>query len=146
MKLRKKMSSKKQNKTIIKKCDRLWSLIVRSAGECLVCGKPGTERADGLKVKGLDAHHLISRRYPKYRYDVHNGVCLCKGCHMFKVHGGRLEVVWAFFVYLRLHHNTTYRWFTRHYDKLDEPDVLDYEQIYKNLSDDLAGTVLGQKG
>lgn len=51
--------------------DKLWSLIVRAAGKCRLCGK----------AEGLQAAHGFSRRYLGTRWDLRNGWCLCAGCH-----------------------------------------------------------------
>lgn len=53
-----------------------WAAAVkkRDAYTCQQCG---------LKAKrGLEAHHIFSfKKYPEKRYDVENGVTLCKPCH-----------------------------------------------------------------
>jgi hypothetical protein len=74
------MITKKQLK---KKCDVMWSLIVRQNEKCQLCGKEGRKRKDGKKIKGLDAHHMIYRQNYLHRWNVDNGICLCKGCHTF---------------------------------------------------------------
>ncbi len=39
---------------------------------------------EGLPVKGLEAHHLISKgAFPKFRHDINNGICLCFLCHKY---------------------------------------------------------------
>ena len=47
---------------------RVWSIVVRlrDGNVCFVCGRFGVE-----------AHHIISKRYKATRYDVDNGVSLC---------------------------------------------------------------------
>ena len=64
----------KRKGPIKKRCDSLWSKIIRSHGQCEICG------AQGVK---LDAHHVIGRGNLNTRYDLENGVCLCSGCHTF---------------------------------------------------------------
>ena len=56
-----------------KKCDILWSQIVRSVGRCQYCGK----------TENLHAHHIFGRTNKAVRWDLENGVCLCAGCHKF---------------------------------------------------------------
>lgn len=56
--------------------DKLWSLIVRAAGKCHLCGS--SER--------LQAAHGFSRRYLGTRFDLRNGWALCSGCHMRYTH------------------------------------------------------------
>jgi hypothetical protein len=61
-------------KNIKKQCDKLWSEIIRSIGQCERCG-----RTD----KKLEAAHIYSRRYANTRHDLENGICLCTGCHFW---------------------------------------------------------------
>ena len=56
--------------------DKLWSLIVRAAGKCRICGKE----------EGLQGAHGFSRRYLGTRFDLRNGWCLCAGCHKSMTH------------------------------------------------------------
>lgn len=53
-------------------CDRLWQQIIRAkaCNKCRICG--------GHNVSG---HHLIKRRYSKFRWDLDNGYALCIYCH-----------------------------------------------------------------
>jgi transcription termination factor NusB len=62
-----------------KKLDNLWSKVVRSKGECELCGRKPPEVV-------LHAHHIFSRRWYSTRWDIKNGVCLCTGDHLFKAH------------------------------------------------------------
>jgi hypothetical protein len=61
-------------KSNLKKCDELWSKIVRSKGECARCGS---------RTKQLNSAHIISRVYRQTRWDLDNGLCLCVGCHFW---------------------------------------------------------------
>jgi hypothetical protein len=56
--------------------DKLWSLAVRAAGACFVCGS--NER--------LQAAHGFSRRYLGTRWDLRNGWCLCAKDHVYFTH------------------------------------------------------------
>jgi len=73
------MSTQISKNKLGKKLLVLWSLRVRSKKQCELCGKLG-------EVKDFDAHHIIRKTHEATRYDLNNGVCLCKGCHRFKVH------------------------------------------------------------
>jgi len=60
--------------------DKLWAEVIklRDNYTCQRCGKkykPGD--------RGLDAAHVVSRRYRATRYLPANGVALCTGCHLF---------------------------------------------------------------
>jgi hypothetical protein len=68
---------RKTSRTKLKRmADKLWSLVVRAAGKCRICGSK--ER--------LQAAHGFSRRYLGTRFDLRNGWCLCAGCHVFYTH------------------------------------------------------------
>lgn len=60
-------------KTLKKKCDVLWSEIVkiRAGYKCELCGKK----------ENLQSHHVFGRRANSTRFDTNNGVCLCWRCH-----------------------------------------------------------------
>lgn len=58
--------------------DSLWSSIIREIyhGKCALCGREGTA-----------AHHFFGKgSHSSVRWDVHNGLWLCFGCHIRKVH------------------------------------------------------------
>ena len=66
-------------KTLKKKLDKLWSLIIRKKyPKCIVCGQSPTQ-----------AHHAICRKskglYARWCLD--NSVGLCVKCHLFRLHG-----------------------------------------------------------
>jgi hypothetical protein len=68
---------KTDKQKLIIKCDRLWSKIIRKRDPlCRCCKKRPSE----------DAHHIIYRRKYWTRYELLNGLGLCKGCHKFKIH------------------------------------------------------------
>lgn len=53
------------------KCDKLFSRIVRSVGQCVRCGS----------TDNLQCAHIISRKYSATRTDTTNAWCLCARCH-----------------------------------------------------------------
>lgn len=55
-----------------KRCDVLFSRLIRSRGACANCGT-------GFK---LQCAHIVSRRYANTRCVPENALCLCAGCHM----------------------------------------------------------------
>ena len=68
---------KKPKKTpLMKKADKLWSLIIRSGGNCEVSGEPTA-----------NAHHFIGRKNMRLRYDLRNGVRLTYQNHV----GGKVS-------------------------------------------------------
>lgn len=48
---------------------------------CFICGQVGAKYKNKLV-----AHHLLLwSEYPKFRFEMYNGICLCENCHK-KVH------------------------------------------------------------
>lgn len=103
--------STQERKTLKHKCEKLWSLIVRQRANwtCQFCGKDlrgwtweCTTKDDGCQGRleyseteklwvcntcgratgyiGMDAHHLAGRALT-IKYDLTNGIALCKKCH-----------------------------------------------------------------
>jgi hypothetical protein len=66
----------RDKKAIRKELDIAWSKAIRSRGVCEKCGKQ----------TDLQAHHIFSRRHNGTRWELGNGVCLCKRCHLFWAH------------------------------------------------------------
>lgn len=64
---------KRENKSLPKKADDLWSKVVRQVWACAVC----------WKKEHLNAHHIFTRHNKSTRWDLDNGICLCSGCHVF---------------------------------------------------------------
>lgn len=62
----------KTKKKLESECSALWSKAVkeRDGYKCRCCGKLSS-----------DSHHIISRRYSATRYDVDNGIALCRKHH-----------------------------------------------------------------
>lgn len=74
-------SGKKKPKTptktqLLKKCDTLFSKIVRSVGYCENCGA----------TENLQCAHGFSRRYRATRWYFDNAWALCRGCHVYYTH------------------------------------------------------------
>ena len=81
-KIKSKLKKKKVNNVNLeKKADELWSEIVKikDGFRCQLCGK----------LDNLNSHHIIHKSRGKaIRHEIENGVCLCSGCHIFKIHKG----------------------------------------------------------
>lgn len=74
---------KSESKKIKDELDKYWSLYVRTRdNKCIMCGKHENE------IGKLQAHHWIVSRGDslRYKFDVRNGVALCYGCHIHRVH------------------------------------------------------------
>jgi hypothetical protein len=71
--------------SLIKKCDVLFSLIVRSKGYCEVCGRSDLQ---------LNAHHIVGRSIMILRYDFRNACCLDASCHKFNKNSAHENSPW----------------------------------------------------
>lgn len=86
-----------------KKADDVYGDLIKilSDFQCVLTFKQGRERKrDGLRVVGLDTHHLIERVQYGYRWDINNGISLAKvihgshpnfRSHKFNAHGTKEE-------------------------------------------------------
>jgi len=75
------MPRKPKRSTQRTKADKAFSLSVRARGYCEAAGYPGV-RCGG----GLQAAHLIGRRYYSIRWDEENALSLCQGHHVWFTH------------------------------------------------------------
>lgn len=74
---------KSETKKIKDELDKYWSLYVRKRdNRCVLCGNYEGE------IGKLQAHHWIVSRGDslRYKFDVRNGVALCYGCHIHRIH------------------------------------------------------------
>lgn len=81
------MIKKKSRSKLIKALDGLWSNAVRRKYPvCVVCGSD----------KYLSSHHVVCRKgmSDHVRWIVDNGITLCAGCHLFKLHKGQADLQW----------------------------------------------------
>lgn len=76
---RKPNNGKPTKSKLIKEMDTMWSRAVKEK-DFYTCLVPGCERAD------IQSHHIFSRKNHSTRWDLDNGVCLCKGHHLFFAH------------------------------------------------------------
>jgi hypothetical protein len=65
----------KPAKSLKRKCDVLFSKIVRSLGYCEKCGERNYAK--------LSTSHIMSRRFSVTRCMRSNAQCLCHGCHLY---------------------------------------------------------------
>jgi len=81
-----KRGKKSTRRKLVAELDRIWSLLVRAKyPRCIICGSQPTQ-----------AHHCIVRKAQSQgvRWILENGVGLCVGCHIFKLHGQQSDKVW----------------------------------------------------
>lgn len=138
--LQKSYKKKKTGKTNFdKEALTLWSLIVRQrAGGCELCGKDSDYDRFGRMVKGADAHHILSRTRYLFRYNLNNGICLCKGCHMYnKEHSPHHDSYSSegFMVKMatEAHLSHRYLWYEDNKHDKRQPTITQEEQYYKLL-------------
>lgn len=63
-------------KTLENKLDKIFSKIIRKIGRCVKCAK----------TSSLQCSHIHTRTKMSVRWDLHNAMCLCAGCHKFWWH------------------------------------------------------------
>lgn len=92
----------KKKKSLIDECDILWGEIIRKrAGyKC--------EKCDGTNV--IQAHHIIPRTCWALRFDLINGISLCKQHHLYWAHKDAL----AFEEWVRTKRDLDYLKLNRH--------------------------------
>ena len=78
-------------KTIEKRLDHIWARIVKmGAGHrCERCG------AADVPWNALEAHHVFGRRLKSVRWDLANGVALCRQCHAHQRDAPAESLEWA---------------------------------------------------
>ena len=76
-------------KGLVKKLDKAWSEAVKkqAKNKCEVCGNR----------ESLNSHHIVGRRNRRLRWELYNGVCLCAGCHTFKLQSAHQNPEWFHF-------------------------------------------------
>jgi hypothetical protein len=107
----------------IRKLDQLWSQIIRSKGECEVCGKLQNECQ-------LHPHHYIGRRNRATRWDLDNGFCICALHHTMGIESAHENPEWFRREALRLRGD---KWLKEIYRKSNQIFKKTFEQIYKEL-------------
>lgn len=85
--------------------DRLWSIAVKGdwAHRCAVCARTGD----------LNSHHLIPRQHQTTRYDLRNGVCLCRRCHQFCPDYSPHQNAAGFMGWLEVQCPASHEWYTK---------------------------------
>lgn len=85
-----------------KKCDRIWSKMIRAVGQCAICGESNPQK--------LDAHHIIPRQIKPYRHHLNNGICLCKSHHRYSFVISAHQASAMFYVWLRQNRPDQFDW------------------------------------
>lgn len=109
------------NKQWKKKCDILWSVIIRTKDYC--------EHPDcsGNRANKLVAAHIIPRGYNHTRHLIDNGLCLCWYCHIHRFHADPIRT--EEFVVKKIGRKKL-NWLKK---KSLEKGKIFYEDVYKEL-------------
>jgi len=83
--------------------DNLWSAAVRAdwADRCAVC----------RSIEVIQAHHLLPRQFTTMRYELRNGIALCRYHHQLDPHISPHQNGGGFVVWLRDHYPESHRWY-----------------------------------
>lgn len=99
--------------------------------QCPIC----LEKEETSPETGLNAHHLISRRVYKYRWDLDNGILLCPKHHEFDLEISAHTAPWAIEEWIKLHMPEKYEIWVRNRQDLDGDGIWKYEEIYHRLEE-----------
>ena len=109
--------------------DQLWSLAVKKdwGDKCAVCGHVGK----------LHSHHLIPRQHTATRYDLRNGVALCRPCHIFNPHTSPHQNAAGWLQWFVDHHEMACAWYE------DAVEYGDYKTVIVSKNENFyVGTIL----
>jgi hypothetical protein len=83
--------------------DDLWSLAVKAdwGNRCAICGRRTS----------LNSHHLVPRANNATRFNLRNGICLCKTCHQFCPKRSPHQNAKGFVAWLELLHRCVAEWY-----------------------------------
>ena len=82
-----------------------WARAIRSMGFCEV---------NGCLSERINAHHILDRtRYPEFKTDMLNGVCLCSFHHKFGKLSAHRNPLW-FTDWLKTNKPLKYKWAMEH--------------------------------
>ena len=112
-------------------CDDLWRRMVKIKfnNKCPVCDQLGIVNEED----NLNAHHLISRRVYKYRWDTDNGFLLCPKHHEFDLYISAHTAPWAIEYWIQEHMPEKYKQWVINRKDLTSEGKYKYEEIYHEL-------------
>ena len=107
--------------------DELWSLSVKTRDDfkCVICGE----------TKMPNAHHLISRKVFKYRWDVSNGLTLCPDHHEFSVKCSAHTAPWAIEEWMKENRPEQYKQHVEARNNITNVKTI-YPDIYTRLEEE----------
>jgi len=114
-------------------CDELWKILIRLEfnNKCPICVQQGLP----LDETGLNAHHLISRRVFKYRWDTENGILICPKHHEFGLELSAHTAPWAFEAWIKDHMPIKYSSWVNNRQDIKSDGKFQYESIYFRLEE-----------
>jgi len=122
--------SKKTGKNF---CDELWTTLVKLEhnNQCPICVSLNLPLEDSM----LNAHHLISRRVFKYRWEKDNGILICPKHHEFDLYLSAHTAPWAFDEWVKNNMPEKYNKWVSNRKDLGSDGVFEYEKIYHKLEE-----------
>ena len=116
-----------KKKNLRKRADTLWSLAVKNdwRNMCAVCSHRGA----------LNSHHLLPRQIAAFRFDIRNGICLCRHCHQFNPKLSPHQNAFGWREWLQNEYPTIFQWCEDH--KHDQFDGVKNENYYLDAICDL---------
>lgn len=115
-------------------CDELWAKLVKLEFDkhCPICAEQGLPLEEAM----MNAHHLISRRVYKYRWDTDNGITVCPKHHEFDLMLSAHTAPWSFEEWIKINLPEKYaKWVANRID-LQGDGKYKYEEIYHRLEDE----------
>jgi predicted restriction endonuclease len=112
-------------------CDELWGKLVRLEcnNQCPICKSLDVSSENVI----LNAHHLISRRVFKYRWDTNNGILLCPKHHEFDLHISAHTAPWGFEDWMKVNCHDKYNKWVLNRTNIDTEESANYDEIYYKL-------------
>lgn len=112
--------SKVKRSTLKARCDKLFSLRVRSRGYCELKGLDHI-----LCSQNLQCMHIVGRRNYRLRWDLQNALAGCSGHHYYYANNP-----WEFNELIKEQFAVNYRYVNKHRNKLWDKD---YERVLLEL-------------
>ena len=116
-----KPKKKPKRSTMMHKCDKLWSLIIRSGGRCEICGS----------FKAQNPHHVIGRRNFNLRWDIRNGCLLCSNHHTSGKFSAHNDPIW-FMKWFKENRGDDYEYLVKKKNKIWDRD---YDKVLNDLQE-----------
>lgn len=112
---------------LIKKCDVIFSLIIRALGYCQWCGRSDIQ---------LNNHHVVGRTIMILRYDKRNCCCLCANCHEFSKDSVKNNPI-KFLEWFKATRPEDYDYIKSKSEIIAHYSIFQLQEIYQNLKETL---------